>query len=249
MAGYNSSFASFYDKLIGGVDYPKRADFFLNQFIRFKDRCELVLDLACGTGSLSLELQRRGCDVIAVDGSPDMLMQAQSKSYGLTPPILYLCQTMEQLDLYGTVELAICMQDSLNHLEGAASVQRTFDRIKNFIEPSGLFIFDMNTPYKHSEVLGDNTFVLEEQDIYCVWQNSYNSDNCSVAIELDFFERQSGGSYRRSSESFAEYSYTVDTVREMLSSAQFELLEVQGDYTGAPPAANEERLVYIARRK
>lgn len=248
MAGYNEAFASFYDSLIGGVDYFARADFFIGQISRFRDRCELVLDLACGTGSLSLALAERGKEVIAVDGSPDMLMQATGKIATAQPPVLYLCQPMECLDLYGTVDAAICMQDSLNHLEGAAAVQVTFDRLRHFVEPGGIFIFDMNTPYKHREVLGSNTFVYDRKNVYCVWQNFYSQKDGAVDIELDFFERD-GEVYRRSCESFREYSYQPEQIAEMLENAGFTLVELQGDYTGAPPGEGEERLVYIAKRK
>ncbi|MEG0942515.1 MAG: class I SAM-dependent methyltransferase [Angelakisella sp.] len=247
MAGYNEAFASFYDSLIGGVDYASRAHFFLNQVSRFRDRCELVLDLACGTGSLSLELSKRGKEVIAVDGSPDMLMQATGKTAMAQPPVLYLCQPMEHLDLYGTVDAAFCMQDSLNHLTGAEAVQATFDRLRFFVEPGGIFIFDMNTPYKHREVLGNSTFVYDQKEVYCVWQNFYNVGDGAVDIELDFFEKE-GKLYRRSSESFREYSYPPEQIGEMLKRADFTLLEIQGDYTGLPPTEQEERLVYIAKR-
>lgn len=248
MAGYNEAFANFYDSLIGGVDYAARADFFISQIGRFRDRCELVLDLACGTGSLSLALTERDMEVIAVDGSPDMLMQASVKTAGTQPPVLYLCQSMEELDLYGTVDAAICMQDSLNHLEGGLAVQAAFDRLHYFVEPGGIFIFDMNTPYKHSEILGSNTFVYDQKKVYCVWQNFYSPHDGAVDIELDFFELD-GKIYRRSSESFREYSYSPEQITEMLERAGFTLLELQGDYTGAAPGDREHRLVYIAKRK
>lgn len=248
MAGYNSAFAAVYDSLIGEVDYEARADFFLNQIGRYRDRCTLVLDLACGTGSLSATLARRGQEVIAVDASPDMLMQTQAKCVGLTPPVLCLCQTMEELDLYGTVEVAICMQDSLNHLEGAAALQRAFDRLKFFVEPGGLLLFDMNTPYKHREVLGSNTFVYDMDDLYCVWQNTYDPAGW-VEIELDFFARTAGESYQRTAEGFREYSYEAAQVEAMLQKAGFRLLDLQGDYTGTPPKEDEQRLVYIAIRE
>ena len=249
MAGYSEAFAACYDRLIGEVDYGERADFYLNQFQRFKDRCELVLDLACGTGSLCRELAARGLEVIGVDGSQEMLMQAREKCQDCQPPVLLLCQEMEALDLYGTVSLAVCMQDSLNHLAGEKALAAVFGRLRYFVEPGGLFIFDMNTPYKHREVLGENTFVLEEDDLYCVWQNGYDPQEGAVDIQLDFFQQQADGRFVRSSECFRDYSYPTQRVEALLTQAQFDLLEVQGDYTGQPPTATEERLVYIARRR
>lgn len=247
MAGYNSAFSVFYDRLISDLDYAMRADYILNQISRFKDRCELVLDLACGTGSLSVELAKRGKEVIGVDASTDMLMQAMNKSMGIQPQILYLCQSMEELNLYGTVDAAICMQDSFNHLAGKEALQKAYNRLQYFIEPGGILIFDINTPYKHKHVLGNETFVYDYDDVYCVWQNFYNQDSGSVDICLDFFKNEEEF-YYRSSETFTEYSYDIKSIEEMLNVAQFRLLEVQGDYNGLQGVQTDERWVIIAQR-
>ncbi len=248
MQGYTEAFASCYDSLLCDVDYKERAKFFIEQTKRFKDRFRLVLDLACGTGSLSLELAENELEVIAVDISEEMLMQAREKAQGLSPEILFLCQDMEELDLYGTVEAAYCMLDSLNHLNGGDALQNAFDRLKFFIEPGGIFIFDMNTPFKHREVLADNVFVFDTPHVYCVWQNEYSEEDDCVYVDLDFFSA-SGNKYTRSSESFVEYSYEDEQIEQMLTNAEFELIEIQGDYTGQPPTEEEQRKVYIARRK
>ncbi len=249
MAGYNEAFARFYDALTGDVDYGAKADFLLNTAARFKDKCQLVLDLACGTGSLSLELARRGREVIAVDGSPEMLARAAEKSAGVSPSILYLCQDMEELDLYGTVELSVCMLDSLNHVEGKENLREVFRRVALFTEPDGLFIFDANTPYKHRQVLADNAFVYEEKDFCCVWQNDYDPEDDSVGVRLDFFVSQGKGLYRRFGEEFREYCYSTEEMIRMAEEAGFEVLEVLGDYRQEPPAPEEQRVVYVTRRK
>lgn len=248
MPGYNQTFAAFYDDLLGAVDYGAKADFFLGLIARYRDRCQLILDLACGTGSLSVELAARGKEVIGVDASPEMLSQAREKSGECQPPVLYLCQEMEELDLYGTVDAAICMLDSLNHLEGEEALGQALHRLQYFVEPGGLFLFDMNTPYKHREVLGDNTFVYDTDQVYCVWQNTWSPEEGAVDIDLDFFIPDEKGCYHREMESFREYSYPVETVRRLLEENHFQLLEVQGDYTGKAPGPREERLVYVARR-
>ena len=249
MAGYNEAFARFYDSLTGNVDYGAKADFLLNIAKRFKDRCELVLDLACGTGSLALELSRRGKEVIAVDGSPEMLARAMEKSMDATPSILYLCQDMEDLDLYGTVELSVCMLDSLNHVEGRERLWQVFRRVALFTEPGGLFLFDANTPYKHRCVLADSTFVYDEKDFYCVWQNGYDPEDGSVEIGLDFFVREGKDRYQRFREEFREYCYSTEEMTSLAEEAGFEVLELLGDYRMEAPGPQEERVVYVTRRK
>ena len=154
MAGYQSAFDRYYDALTADVDYRAHGAYLKRLAERHGGRFRLVLDLACGTGSLAVELARLGAEVIAVDGSGEMLAQAMNKSAGLTPPVLYLCQGMEELDLYGTVDTTLCTLDSLNHLPDREALRRVFHRVWLFTEPGGLFLFDMNTPYKHREVLG-----------------------------------------------------------------------------------------------
>ena len=149
MAGYQTALARYYDALTADVDYRARGAYLKRLAERHGGRFRLVLDLACGTGSLAVELARLGAEVIAVDGSGEMLAQAMNKSAGLTPPVLYLCQGMEELDLYGTVDTTLCTLDSLNHLPDREALRRVFHRVWLFTEPGGLFLFDMNTPYKH----------------------------------------------------------------------------------------------------
>ncbi len=249
MAGYNEAFARFYDSLTEDVDYKGKADFILDIVTRFKDKCELVLDLACGTGSMAVELASRGIEVIAVDGSPEMLARGMEKSMGITPRVLFLCQDMEELDLYGTVDVTICMLDSLNHVEDIHSIKEIFRRVALFTEPGGLFLFDVNTPYKHREVLADTTFVYDDKDVYCVWQNDYDPADESVGIHLDFFVREKSDYYRRWQEDFREYCYGIDQLKEIADEAGFELIELVGDYCYQKPKADEQRVVFITRRR
>ena len=249
MAGYEEVFARYYDALTADVDYRGHGAYLKRLAEQYGGRFRLVLDLACGTGSLAVELARLGAEVIAVDGSQEMLTQAMNKSAGVTPPILYLCQDMEELDLYGTVDTTLCTLDSLNHLPDRESLRRVFHRVRLFTEPGGLFLFDMNTPYKHREVLGGAAFVREAGEVCCVWQNTLDPQDDSVEILLDFFVREGGNRYRRYSESFRECAYPQEEIRELLEGEGFRLLELRGDYTDAPPGPAEERIVYIARRE
>ena len=244
MSGYHI-FSQFYDSLTFNVDYPKRADYIQSVLSLYGHEPGLTLDLACGTGSLTVELKRRGWDIFGVDGSYDMLSRAMDKAYDEGLEMLFLCQRMEKLDLYGTIDTCICTLDSLNHITDKERLQAVFDRVALFMNPDGYFVFDVNTVYKHKYILADNTFVYDTDDVYCVWQNSLKENNI-VDIELDMFEREADV-YRRSSESFSERAYETDELREMLNDAGFEVKAVYHDMTTEPIKPDSDRAVFVAR--
>lgn len=242
-----SVFAQYYDSLTNNVEYPKRADYILKLLDKLGHKPQLALDLACGTGSLTLELYKRGIDIYGVDASVEMLSAAREKCADAQADILFLCQKMQSLDLYGTVDTVICTLDSLNHLRGRDELQKAFSRISFFMDPGGWFIFDMNTTYKHAQILSDNTYVYDMQDVYCVWQNSYHKQADRVDIQLDFFERE-GKIYYRSSEHFSEYAYSIEDTENMLRNAGFGEISVFDELTFNPPKADSQRLVYAAKK-
>ncbi len=246
MSSY-SVFARYYDALTENVEYPRRADYLLALMKRLGHVPGLALDLACGTGSLTLELFRRGVDIYGADASVDMLSEARQKCAEAGADILFLCQKMQSLDLYGTVDTVICTLDSLNHLCGREEVQAAFSRVSFFMDPGGWFLFDMNTPYKHEKVLGNSTFVYDMEDVFCVWQNRCTPSSHKVDIQLDFFERD-GQVYRRSAEHFAEWAYPVEEVKAMLEKAGFGEIHVYNELTFDRPEPDSQRLVYAARK-
>ena len=244
-----AAFADYYDALTHNVEYEKRADYLCRLCASLGHAPGITLDLACGTGSLTLALARRGIDAYGVDGSPEMLSVAQQKAADAGKSLLILCQNMQSIDLYGTVNTVVCALDSINHLTEEAQVQATFDRVSLFLEPGGYFIFDLNTVYKHRHVLGNETFVYDTEEVYCVWQNRYDPADGKelVEISLDFFERE-GEAYFRSSEQFYERAYPVEQIREMLEQAGLKLEHCYGDLTMEPPAEDCQRVVLIARK-
>ena len=183
MAGYNG-FAESYDILTSDIPYQKRGEYFDSLFQKFGGKKGLLLDLACGTGSLSEVMAGLGYDVIGVDASEEMLCQAAAKKYESGRDILYIKQDMRRLSLYGTVDCAVCALDSLNHITRTEDLLAVFSRVSEFLEPGGLFAFDMNTPYKHEKILSGQTFVREEEDVFCIWQNS-ECHNGIIDISLD----------------------------------------------------------------
>lgn len=246
MSGYHI-FSQFYDNLTFNVDYKKRADYIQSVLSFFKHEPGLMLDLACGTGSLTLELRSRGEDIYGVDGSSDMLSIAMEKAYDKGLDVLFLCQQMENLDLYGTIDTCLCTLDSLNHLTDKDKLQQTFDKVSLFMNPGGVFLFDVNTVYKHRHILGDNTFVYDTDEVFCVWQNSLKENNI-INIELDIFEREGKG-YRRHTERFKERAYETDELKAMLDKAGFSVLGVYRDMTLEPLGEDSDRAVFAAKKR
>ena len=244
MSGYQL-FSQFYDNLTFNVDYPKRAEYLQSVLSLYGHDMGLTLDLACGTGSLTIELKRRGVDIFGIDGSYDMLSQAMDKAYDEGLEMLFLCQQMESIDLFGTIDTCVCTLDSLNHITDQKKLQRVFDRVALFMNPDGYFIFDVNTVYKHQHILADNTFVYDTDSVYCVWQNSLKENNI-VSIDLDLFERE-GEAYHRCSEHFKERAYAIDELKEMLNKAGFEVKAVYHDMTTEPLRDDSDRAVFVAR--
>ncbi len=242
-----AAFAAFYDRLTGDVDYAGLAAYLREVFLRHQGAVpRTLLDLACGSGSLSLELAA-DAEVIGVDGSEDMLALAGEKAARAGRSLLFLRQDMRCLDLYGTVEGAVCVLDSLNHLLRTADIRAVLRRLRLFLEPGGLFVFDVNTPYKHRVVLGDNAFVLEDEDVVCVWRNRYIPRTCEVAMTLDFFVPAGEGRYDRLTDEVRERAYAGTTMRRLLEEEGFETLAVYGDRSFLTPGPEAERLVFVVR--
>ncbi len=249
MSAYGD-FAAFYDELTGNVDYPAISGFLHEILQKYGIERGIVLDLACGTGQLCEAFAARGYEMIGVDASEDMLSEALMKKVESGSDIIYLCQRMQELDLYGTIDAAFCTLDGLNHLNDIAELRRTLARVSLFLNPGGIFVFDCNTPYKHREVLANNTFVYDCDEVYCVWQNTLLEQN-TVRIHLDIFSReeQEDEIYCRSEEEFCETAYPEELLAECLADAGLTLLERYDDYTDSPVRADTQRIVYVVQKR
>ncbi|HHV31100.1 class I SAM-dependent DNA methyltransferase [Caproiciproducens sp. LBM24188] len=243
------SFAQYYDALTQNVEYQKRADYFCGLLERYNHEPGITLDLACGTGSLTVELAKRGFDVYGVDRSSAMLSVAQQKAAQAQLNLLFLCQDMLRLDLFGTVDTVICALDSVNHLNGENEVLKAFQRVSLFLNPDGYFVFDVNTIYKHKHILANNVFIYDTDSVYCVWQNHLNEKNCRVGITLDLFGRDERGAYHRSTERFYERAYELDQVVSLLDRAGMEAVGMFDDLTFENPQETSERVVFVARKR
>ena len=243
-----SYFADFYDNLTNNVHYERYGEYILQLAEKYNHNMGITLDLACGTGSLTLWLKKKGVDIYGIDASAEMLSVAQEKALDSDiSGMLFLRQKMQNIDLYGTIDTCICTLDSINHITNEKDVAKAFERVAFFMNQDGVFMFDVNTVYKHEQVLANNTFVYETDKVFCVWQNTLQ-ENCVTDIDLDFFEEENGV-YYRTSESFSERGYSREQITKMLENAGFELEAVYGDMSFDEPKEDEQRLVFVARMK
>ena len=255
--GYEA-IARVYDKLNAEIDYVAWADFFETVFDRYlPSRPELVLDLACGTGRMTLELASRGYDMIGVDGSADMLGEALLQNDGRYN-ILWLQQDMRSFELYGTVGAVTCCLDSLNYLLGDGELEKCFSLVHNYLDPDGLFLFDMNTPYKFQHVYGNNHYILEGElppfeegelpsPIFCGWQNQFSPETKLCDFDLTLFEETEDGTYLRSDEHQQERCYSLEEITHALKNTHMELLGVFSDWQFSTAAPETERWYFVAR--
>ena len=249
MSNIYTLLAPFYDAMNGDVDYEGWADFYERELRRYeKEKTSLVLDLGCGTGSMTKALAHRGYDMTGVDYSPEMLDIARQRAEkeGLDN-ILWLCQDMTEFELYGTVEAVVSSLDCINHITEKASLSQCFSLVHNYLSPGGLFLFDVNSPYKFETVYGDRAYLLEDENAFCAWQNCYRKRSGLCDFYITLFEKQSDGSYLRREEFQREKMYTEKTLRKLLSATGFEVLSVSGGLDGHVPTATDERLYFTAR--
>lgn len=240
-------FAEFYDGLTRNVDYVEKAGYICEIFKKFGHSPGETLDLACGTGSLAIELKKRGVDVFGADMSVEMLTQAQQKAAEEELDIMFIRQKMQSLELFGEIDTCVCTLDSLSHLQGEAELKKAISGVSSYLRTGGLFVFDVNTPYKHENILGNNTFVYDTDEVFLVWQNEYCEKNCSVKIELDFFCPE-GRKYRRESEAFREFAYPREKIEQLLAENGIETLAVYDDSTFNEPCETSQRLTFVSQK-
>ena len=243
MAGY-AEFASVYDLLTANVPYDEIAAYY-NNILKDLGAGKLLLDLGCGTGNLTVRMSEIGYDVIGADASEEMLSIAAAKS----SDVQWICQSMTETDLYGAADAAISTLDSINHLESAEDIQRCFDRLAKNLTDGGVFVFDVNTIYKHREVLADNTFIYDVDGVYCAWTNAFCPEDNGVDIDLDLFFENEDGTYTRGGEYFREIAFSRSDIERMLEKAGF-VMERMYDYLSFdPPTEKSEKLLFAARKK
>lgn len=218
--------ASWYDSLTNDVLYSEFADFYEKLFASDGGEFKLILDLFCGTGTLTYEMAKRGYELIAVDGSEDMLIQAQAKSCALELPPLFLCQEAIELDLYGTVDACYCSLDGMNYIP-PGELPELFHRLKLFIRPQGLLIFDIRS-VDWLRSMDGQIYVDETDECLCLWRAELEKNGESICYGMDIFSKK-GKLWSRQQEEHVEYLYSFDSLKELLSKESFENIRLVTD--------------------
>lgn len=228
---YNE-FAYIYDKLMKpDVDYNRIVDFIENIFIRYDKNPELIADLACGTGNITVPMAKRGYEMIGVDISEEMLSVAREKAAAENADILFLNQDISKLDLYGTCDAFLCMIDGLNYIIEPKKLEYLFKRIKTcFLNPGGVLIFDVSTPYKLENIIGNNTFVYDGEDVFYAWENKFIKKYNLSKMYLNFFSKEKSGSYKRFYEEHLQRGHSVKELTSALKKAGFTKIETFGGF-------------------
>ena len=245
MDAYKNLAAS-YDRLTNDVDYEATVEFYMQILAREGVTPRTVVDLACGTGSVTEILARKGYDVLGVDMSEEMLTQAAMKVMDLHPMPRFSCQKLQELRLPRAVDLAVCALDSLDYITDPADCKEAIRRIYKALNPGGVFIFDVNTPEKLRAMDGQ-VFLDEDDDVYCVWRGEFNEKTNICTYGMDLFQR-AGNVWHRSQEEHREYAYSQEMLVAYLQKAGFTDIAVYADRKFEKPAENEQR-IYLKARK
>ncbi len=241
---YNE-FAYFYDELNGAADYDALFLYVKQQLERHNVQNGIVVDLGCGTGDLTLMLTQAGYDMIGVDQSEEMLAVLREKAdeLELSQRLLLLRQNILELDLYGTIRAAISTFDTYNHIGPKENFEKAIEKAAFFMEKGGVFLFDLNTPYKHQKVLADNVFDLEGPDATCRWENHYDEATQTVDIQINIHYLDTD---ERFQEQFKEYTYSLDYVKTVLERYGFAMETVCDGETFGPLTEQSQRYMITA---
>lgn len=243
-----TSFAEVYDTFMDNVPYEEWAEYLAELLREYDIEDGLVLDLGCGTGSLTEILATKGYDMIGADGSAEMLEIAMEKKAQSGHDILYLLQDMREFELYGTVRAVVSVCDCVNYITDEKELEQVFRLVNNYLDPEGIFIFDFNTEYKYKEILGEQTIAEDREDCSFIWDNYYYEDESMNEYELTLFiKEQDSNLYRKYQEMHYQKAYTLDAMRELVEWSGLEFVTAYDAYTRKAPTETSERVCVVAR--
>ena len=241
-----TDFACVYDTLMDNTPYEQWCEQVTAILQRYGITRDLVLDLGCGTGTLTELLAKKGYDMIGVDVSGEMLERAIEKREKSGLPILYLLQDMREFELYGTVKAVVSVCDSLNYLLEDEDVVETFRLVNNYLDPEGLFIFDFNTVHKYRDVIGDATIAENRDECSFIWENFYHEEERINEYEVTFFVKE-GEFFSRFEATHYKKGYTVEEMKAFLEEAGLEFISMHDSDTQSDVTEMTERICMVAR--
>lgn len=240
-----SDFAYVYDKFMEETPYDEWCDGIVDKLSEYGITGGLVCELGAGTGEMTVRLKNKGFDMIGIDNSEEMLMVAREKEADSS--ILYLCQDMREFELYGTVAAVVSVCDCVNYLLEDEELLQTFKLVNNYLDPSGIFIFDFNTRHKYRDVIGETTIAESDEDASFIWNNFYDEDSDINEYDLTFFVREEDDRYRRFDEVHLQRGYTLETVKALIEKSGLIFLEAIDADTKGEPDEDSERIVIVAK--
>jgi len=243
------NFAEIYDILMDDVDYLAWSDYVEKLLARSGIRKGLVLDLGCGTGAITELLADKGYDMIGVDNSPEMLNIATAKKIESGNDILYLLQDMREFELYGTVRGIVSICDSLNYILTEEDLLKVFKLANNYLDPDGVFIFDLNTIYKYKEVMGEATFAEEREEGSFIWENFYDEEKQINEYDLTLFIPTENGLYKKERELHHQRAYSLALIKELLTKVKMDVVATYDALTFDEPKEDSERIYVVAKCK
>ena len=243
-----SGFAKVYDLFMDNIPYGEWTEYVKELFAEEGITEGILLDLGCGTGSVTELLAKAGFDMIGIDNSEEMLEIAMEKREESGLDILYLLQDMREFELYGTVKGVVSICDSMNYILEDEDLMEVFRLVHNYLDNEGIFIFDMNTMYKYEEILADNTFAEDREESSFIWGNYYDEEDEINQYDLALFVKEEDGRYRKYEETHLQRAYRQEDVEEMIRESGLELLHVYDAFSKEAPTEESERIYYVCRR-
>ena len=246
-----SDFARVYDIFMDNVEYEKWAEYLIGRLREYGIEDGIVLELGCGTGTMTGLLAGKGYDMIGVDNSEEMLGEAMEKRAESGYEILYLEQDMREFELYGTVRAVISVCDSVNYITELEELQEVFRLVNNYLDPKGVFIFDFNTRYKYEEILGDRTIAENREECSFIWDNYYYEDEKINEYDLSLFIEtdKDSGLYRKYEETHYQRAYTLEEMKELIRKSGLEFVTAYDAFSKNAPMDTSERIYVIAREQ
>ena len=244
-----SSFAEVYDIFQDNVPYEEWCSYVTGLLREQGVERGLVLDLGCGTGSLTGLLAEAGYDMIGIDNSGEMLQMAMDKRAASGQDILYLLQDMREFELYGTVRAVVSICDSMNYMMEYRDLVQVFRLVNNYLDPRGVFIFDLNTEYKYRELLADNTFAEAREESSFIWENWYDPADQVNEYDLTLFIRNDEGLYEKYEETHYQKAYALETVCQLIRQAGMKLEAIYDAFAFEKPRPDSERVYIVAREQ